>query len=140
MAIKPTEFEYKDSRWQDLSTNLKNKGYETYTLDLPFYNDPSSTLVKMYLNGEEIKVKNPQDANNKGIGIVSEDRKKYGLNFVWDIKTNLVISNLKIPMPELTESDVMELSLEVSLTDGRRLTAFGATWHLDNGKLTSAVG
>ncbi len=53
---------------------------------------------------------------------------------------DLSIGNLQIPMPELKESDVMELSLEVSLTDGRRLTAFGATWHLDNGKLTSAVG
>ncbi len=31
MAIKPTEFEYKDSRWQDLSTHLKNKGYEVYS-------------------------------------------------------------------------------------------------------------
>ena len=31
---------------------LENKGYSTYALDLPYYNDPSSTLVKMYLNGE----------------------------------------------------------------------------------------
>lgn len=30
MAIKPTEFEFKDSRWQDLYTHLKNKGYEVY--------------------------------------------------------------------------------------------------------------
>lgn len=29
-----------------------------------------------------------------GIGFVSEDRKKYGLNFVWDIKNNVSISNL----------------------------------------------
>jgi hypothetical protein len=34
----------------------------------------------------------------------------------------------------------MELFLEVSLTDGRRLSAFGVTWHLENEKLTSAVG
>jgi hypothetical protein len=52
----------------------------------------------------------------------------------------LVITDLQIPMPELTESDVMELFLEVSLTDGRRLSAFGVTWHLENEKLTSAVG
>ena len=26
--------------------------------------------------------------------MVSEDRKKYGLNFVWDIKDNITISNL----------------------------------------------
>lgn len=30
MAIKPTEFEYEDSRWQDLYTFLKNKGYDVY--------------------------------------------------------------------------------------------------------------
>ena len=31
---------------------LETEGYKTYTLDLPYYNDPSSTLVKMYLGGE----------------------------------------------------------------------------------------
>lgn len=31
---------------------LNAEGYNTYTLDLPYYNDPSSTLVKMYLGGE----------------------------------------------------------------------------------------
>lgn len=53
---------------------------------------------------------------------------------------DLSIRDLEIPIPELHESDMMELSLEVSLTDGRRLMAFGATWYLENGKLTSAVG
>ena len=31
MAIKPTEFEYKDSRWQDLYAHLKKKGYDVYS-------------------------------------------------------------------------------------------------------------
>lgn len=31
---------------------LVNEGYKTFTLDLPYYSDPSSTLVKMYLSGE----------------------------------------------------------------------------------------
>ncbi len=35
-----------------LSGYLKNKGYDVYNLDLPFYSDSSSTLVKMYLGGE----------------------------------------------------------------------------------------
>lgn len=35
-----------------LSLYLEKKGYTTYALDLPYYNDPSSTLVKMYLGGE----------------------------------------------------------------------------------------
>ena len=52
----------------------------------------------------------------------------------------LVISNLKIPMPELKDSDSLELSLEVSLTDGRNLRTVGVTWQQVGGKLTSAVG
>ena len=35
-----------------LKNRLKEKGYEIFSLDLPYYNDPSSTLVKMYLGGE----------------------------------------------------------------------------------------
>lgn len=35
-----------------LNKHIMSLGYETYVLDLPFYNDPSSTLVKMYLSGE----------------------------------------------------------------------------------------
>lgn len=53
---------------------------------------------------------------------------------------DLIITDLHIPMPELQETDVLELSLEVTLTDGRRLNAFGVTWHLEDGKLASAVG
>ena len=35
-----------------LKNRLKEKGYEIFSLDLPYYDDPSSTLVKMYLGGE----------------------------------------------------------------------------------------
>ncbi len=35
-----------------LKEYLNSKGTETYTLDLPCYNDTSSALVKMYLGGE----------------------------------------------------------------------------------------
>ena len=35
-----------------LKNRLTEKGYEIFSLDLPYYDDPSSTLVKMYLNGE----------------------------------------------------------------------------------------
>lgn len=30
MAIKPLEFDYQDSRWQDIYIHLKNKGYDVY--------------------------------------------------------------------------------------------------------------
>ncbi len=49
---------------------------------------------KVYLKGEQVKIRNTKQATKKGIGYVSEDRKKYGLNFVWDLKTNIGISNL----------------------------------------------
>lgn len=35
-----------------LKNTLKANGYDVFSLDLPYYDDPSSTLVKMYLNGE----------------------------------------------------------------------------------------
>lgn len=52
----------------------------------------------------------------------------------------LTITELEIPMPELREGDVLELFLEVILTDGRHLNAFGITWRLEDGNLSSAVG
>lgn len=30
MAIKPLEFDFQESRWQDLYVHLKNKGYDVY--------------------------------------------------------------------------------------------------------------
>ncbi len=44
-----------------LRNYLNSRGCETYTLDLPFYSDESSTLVKMYLSGEFGN--NPSDVN-----------------------------------------------------------------------------
>lgn len=35
-----------------LSAYLRGKAFDIYNLDLPFYSDSSSTLVKMYLGGE----------------------------------------------------------------------------------------
>lgn len=52
----------------------------------------------------------------------------------------LIITDLEIPMPELREGDVLELYLEVTLTDGRHLNAFGVTWSLEEDGLSSAVG
>ena len=52
----------------------------------------------------------------------------------------LTITDLDIPMPELGEGDVLELYLEVSLTDGRRLNAFGISWTMEGDSFSSAVG
>lgn len=52
----------------------------------------------------------------------------------------LIITDLELPMPELTEGDALELFLEVILTDGRHLNAFGVTWRMEEDSLSSAVG
>ena len=49
---------------------------------------------KIYINGKEFKPGSTSAAVASGLNMVSEDRKVYGLNFVWDIKTNIAISNL----------------------------------------------
>ena len=49
---------------------------------------------KIFINNREVKISNTSQAVRNGINLVSEDRKVYGLNFVWDIKNNISISNL----------------------------------------------
>ncbi|MDR2048538.1 MAG: sugar ABC transporter ATP-binding protein [Treponema sp.] len=49
---------------------------------------------KIFLKGKEIKVRKTSHAVKQKIGMISEDRKRFGLNFVWDVKHNIAISNL----------------------------------------------
>lgn len=50
------------------------------------------------------------------------------------------LSKLSLPMPELEQADSLELYLEVVLSDGRHMQAFGISWYLENGRLQSVVG
>src|SRR5699024_1373345 len=50
---------------------------------------------KMYVDGQEIQVKNVNDAVRNGIAYVSEDRKEYGLLLMNSVKHNLTMSNLE---------------------------------------------
>ena len=52
------------------------------------------TSGKMYLNGTEIKIKNPRDAISKGIAMINEDRKNYGLCLFRSIRENISLPNL----------------------------------------------
>lgn len=49
----------------------------------------------IYVNGKKVTIKSSRDAIANGIGLVTEDRKKYGLHFSWSIKKNIALSNLK---------------------------------------------
>lgn len=52
------------------------------------------TSGKMYLNGQEITVKDPADAIKKGICMVNEDRKNFGLCLHRSIRENISLPNL----------------------------------------------
>lgn len=48
MSIKPTEFQYKESRWQDLYTHLKDSGFEVYAPEQKVGECTSPYLVIRY--------------------------------------------------------------------------------------------
>ncbi|MEV4803726.1 multiple monosaccharide ABC transporter ATP-binding protein [Nonomuraea sp. NPDC049421] len=50
---------------------------------------------KVFKDGKPIEIRNVQDAINHGIAYASEDRKRYGLNLIQDIKTNISAAGLK---------------------------------------------
>jgi len=52
------------------------------------------TSGTMYLNGKEIKIKSPRNAISKGIAMINEDRKNYGLCLFRSIRENISLPNL----------------------------------------------
>lgn len=50
------------------------------------------------------------------------------------------LAEVELNMPELEETDTLDLNLVVTLSDGTRLTAYGASWYLEDGALSSVVG
>ncbi|MCI8504775.1 MAG: sugar ABC transporter ATP-binding protein [Lachnospiraceae bacterium] len=52
------------------------------------------TSGKMWLNGEEITIKSPRDAINKGVCMVNEDRKDFGLCLFRSLRENISLPNL----------------------------------------------
>lgn len=61
IVIEGLDASGKDTQSKLLQQRLEKEGFSTYKLDLPYYDDPSSTLVKMYLSGE--MGEKPSDVN-----------------------------------------------------------------------------
>lgn len=55
--------------------------------------DPKSE-GKIFLDGQEVKIKQPSDAVAAGIGYLSEDRKRFGLLLNQDITFNVILSSI----------------------------------------------
>lgn len=69
---------------------------------------PDHGVMKM--NGEEIKIHNPAQAVEKGIGFITEDRKVEGLVLDFSIRENIALPNLKSFSPKgiIDEKNEME--------------------------------
>jgi putative multiple sugar transport system ATP-binding protein len=50
---------------------------------------------KVYKDGKEISVKTISEAISNGIAYATEDRKRYGLNLIEDVKRNITLASLK---------------------------------------------
>ena len=49
----------------------------------------------IFINGKKVKIRSPKDAIKNSIGLVSEDRKKYGLVLGLSVKHNISLSSLE---------------------------------------------
>ncbi len=53
------------------------------------------TSGKIYLEGKEITIKNPREAISKGIAMINEDRKNFGLCLFRSLRENISLPNLR---------------------------------------------
>jgi len=56
---------------------------------------------RVYIHGEEVHLNSVSEAIDHGVAYVSEDRKRYGLNLLTDIKTNISAAGLKKLMSKI---------------------------------------
>lgn len=111
------------------------------------------TEGKMYLEGKEIKNKNPQAAIAKGICMVNEDRKNFGLCLLRSLRENISLPNLPVRQRgllinqrrEIKECEEVAKQLTVkaasiehtaySLSGGNQQKVVIAKWIMANPKL-----
>ena len=67
------------------------------------------------VNGKQVVISSPRDSIREGISLVSEDRKKIGLNLKGSVKENMTILQLK----RLSRFGVMQKRKECELVDGQ---------------------
>jgi len=67
----------------------------TELLNVIFGAHNGRTEGEIFLNGSKIKNRSPRDAIEAGFGLISEDRKKYGLVLIQSVSKNITLSALK---------------------------------------------
>ena len=91
---------------------------------------------KILLNGKEVSISSPQDAMNKGIGLLTEDRQLTGLILDWSIGRNITLpelpsfSKLGVPNEKKERETAKELAEKV---DTKAQTVFDLVKSLSGG-------
>jgi ribose transport system ATP-binding protein len=86
----------------------------TETMRLIFGADPMES-GEIFVNGKKVVIKHPRDAVRRGIGYLSEDRKRYGLALGMSVKVNTVMASLEKflrPPGIIDEKAVKKVSVE----------------------------
>lgn len=55
---------------------------------------PSDTAGKLFIDGRQVAMKNPRHAIKNGLGLVTEDRKRFGLVLIMSVKENASLAAL----------------------------------------------
>ena len=97
---------------------------------------------KIYLEGKEVKIKNPTDAITKGIGLLPENRQTEGLILDWGIGRNITLPELKSYVKQLFIQEKAERSTSRELAervDTKAVTIFDKASSLSGGNQQKVV-
>ena len=78
---------------------------------------------RVYKNGQEIHLSSVSDAIKNGIAYATEDRKRYGLNLIEDIKRNVSVAGLRKLAPRGWVDDNKEFEIAESYRSGMNIKA-----------------
>jgi len=84
---------------------------ELFTAIFGAFREPGQGEVK--INGEDANIKSPIDALQRGLVLISEDRKKLGLNLIMDIKENTTLAALG----KVSQAGILNEDKEVHYTN-----------------------
>lgn len=97
---------------------------------------------KVYLNGKEVKIKNPTDARDAGVILLPEDRQKTGLIMTWGLGRNVTLPILDkfTKFGLINEKEERELSKRfLENVDTKAVTVFDLASSLSGGNQQKVV-
>lgn len=93
MLIKDVNFKVYKGEILGISGLVGAGRTELFTSVFGAFSEPAEGEI--YIEGKKVDIKCPMDALSKGLTLLSEDRKKFGLNLLMSIKENIVLPSSK---------------------------------------------